>query len=76
MSLGWHKVCAFDIIHMKTQNAETKSDLTDAESEQWLDMLRRQVASMKFGVVQITVHDSKVVQLEKTEKIRFQQPKS
>ncbi|MEI6391132.1 MAG: YezD family protein [Verrucomicrobiota bacterium] len=61
---------------MKTQNAETKSDLTDAESEQWLDMLRRQVASMKFGVVQITVHDSKVVQLEKTEKIRFQQPKS
>ena len=61
---------------MKTQNAETKSDLTGAESEQWLDLLRRQVASMKFGVVQITVHDSKVVQLEKTEKIRFQQPKS
>ena len=61
---------------MKTQTAETKSDLTGAESEQWLDLLRRQVASMKFGVVQITVHDSKVVQLEKTEKIRFQQPKS
>ena len=29
------------------------------------------VESIKFGQVQITIHDSKVVQIDKTEKIRF-----
>ena len=28
--------------------------------------------SIRYGIVQITVHDSAVVQIEKTEKIRFE----
>ena len=58
---------------MKTQESVTKPDLALAGSEQWLEVLQRQVGSLRFGVVQITVHDSKVVQIERTEKIRFQE---
>lgn len=41
--------------------------------EEWLEVVRQQVKALRFGVVQITVHESKVVQIEKTEKLRFQQ---
>ncbi len=37
----------------------------------WLDLLRHQVASLRYGVVQIVVHDRRVVQIERTEKFRF-----
>ena len=60
-------------LQMKTQESETKPDLAGTGSEQWLEVLQRQVGSLRFGVVQITVHDSKVVQVERTEKIRFQE---
>ena len=37
----------------------------------WLEIIASQISSLKFGVVQITVHESRVVQIEKTEKVRF-----
>ncbi len=37
----------------------------------WLEAVRNYVSSMKFGVVQIVVHDSAVVQIERTEKLRL-----
>ena len=37
----------------------------------WLDIVRRQVKSLHFGVVQIVVHNDRVVQIERTEKIRL-----
>jgi hypothetical protein len=43
-------------------------------SEEWLKVVQRQVRSLRFGVVQVVVHDSRVVQIEKTEKIRFESP--
>lgn len=42
----------------------------------WLDLVREQVASLKFGTVLITVHDSRVVQVEKNEKLRLDAPGS
>ena len=38
---------------------------------EWLKVVRTQVESLKFGAVQITVHDSKVVQIERVEKTRL-----
>ena len=38
----------------------------------WLKLVEEQVASLRFGVVQITVHDSQVVQIERTEKVRLE----
>jgi hypothetical protein len=40
----------------------------------WLEIVRRQVTSLRFGVVQIVVHDSEVAQIDKTERVRL--PKS
>ena len=36
-------------------------------------VVRRQVSSLQFGVVQITVNESKVVQIERTGKVRIVQ---
>lgn len=38
----------------------------------WLESVRQQVASLRFGVVQIVVHEGRVVQIERTEKIRVE----
>jgi hypothetical protein len=40
----------------------------------WLQLVRKQVGPLKFGTVQITVHDSRVVQVERVEKLRFDKP--
>jgi len=37
----------------------------------WLELVREKVQSLQFGVVQIVVHDSKVTQIERTEKTRL-----
>jgi len=43
----------------------------EAEPARWLDVVNNQVNHLRFGIVQIVVHDGRVVQIEKTEKIRF-----
>ncbi len=43
-------------------------DLADAN---WLEIVRQQVGSLRFGVVEIIVHDSRVTQIEKTERLRL-----
>lgn len=40
----------------------------------WLEIVRQQVASLRFGVVEIIVHDSQVTQIEKTERLRLDKP--
>jgi len=42
-------------------------------SPEWVGIVVKQIESLRFGVVQITVHDSRVVQIEKTEKVRLEQ---
>ena len=37
----------------------------------WVRLIQGQVESMRFGVVQIIVHDSRVVQIERTEKLHL-----
>ncbi len=37
----------------------------------WLEVVRTKVAHLKFGSVQITVHDGRVTQIESIEKTRF-----
>jgi hypothetical protein len=44
------------------------------EQPEWFELVRRQVSSLKFGTVQITVHDSRVTQVERVEKVRLDRP--
>lgn len=41
----------------------------------WLRVVRDHVNSLKYGTVQITVHDSQVTEIVKAEKTRFDRPK-
>ena len=42
----------------------------------WLAVVLDKVKTMRYGVIQIVVHDSKVVQIERTERTRFETPQS
>jgi hypothetical protein len=54
------------------QNRQDTSIRRTADSPPpWLDVVHEKVESLRFGVVQIIVHDSKVVQIERTEKTRM-----
>lgn len=37
----------------------------------WEEIVRQHVKSLRFGVVQIVVHENRVVQIERTEKVRL-----
>ena len=37
----------------------------------WLEVVRQNVTNLRFGSVQITVHDGRVTQVESIEKTRF-----
>jgi hypothetical protein len=55
---------------METTNNSARK-VVEASQETWLETVRKQVASLRFGMVQIIVHDSQVVQIERTEKVRL-----
>lgn len=42
---------------------------------EWLRVVQEKVESLRFGVVQLVVHDGKVTQIERTEKTRLQGPR-
>ncbi|TAE77906.1 MAG: DUF2292 domain-containing protein [Verrucomicrobia bacterium] len=47
-------------------------DRTQADATpDWLDVVRRNVESLRYGSVQITVHDGRVTQIESVERTRF-----
>ena len=45
--------------------------LAPSSVEPWLEIVRQKVAAMRFGSVQIVVHEGRVTQVESTEKTRF-----
>ncbi len=51
-----------------------KSESSTDQQPNWLEVVRRQVGSLHYGVVQIVVHDSQVTQIEKTERVRLEKP--
>jgi hypothetical protein len=48
-----------------------RTDPHENGTPSWLEIVREQVSSLRFGTVLITVHDSRVVQVERLEKLRF-----
>jgi hypothetical protein len=40
----------------------------------WLAIVREKVETLRYGVVQIMIHDSRVTQIERTEKTRIVSP--
>ena len=44
---------------------------THDPGEAWLELVRRKVAGIRFGSVQIALHEGRVTQVEAVEKTRF-----
>ena len=53
-----------DSAHIKPANG-------NGGEQDWLEIVRQQVGALRFGVVEIVVHESRVVQIEKTERVRL-----
>ena len=43
-----------------------------AAQAEWLGIVRGQVESLRYGIVQVIVHDGKVTQIERTERTRLE----
>jgi hypothetical protein len=60
--------------HRNTENPEP-ADRVDRiaveEQAEWLEALAPWVSSLRFGVIQLVVHEGRVVQMERTEKVRL-----
>lgn len=55
---------------MKT-NPEISRKHEKPSQQPWLRIVEERVASLRFGTVQIVVHDGRVTQVESTERTRF-----
>jgi hypothetical protein len=51
---------------MPTSNPKLPNDLN------WLEIVRHKVEALRFGVVQVIVHEGRVTQIESTEKTRLE----
>ncbi len=54
-----------------TTYSNTSADRPAPGLPDWLAIVREKVEGLRFGVVQIVVHDGKVTQIERTEKTRL-----
>lgn len=52
----------------------TQLQAVDEREARWLGVVRNQIRPLRFGVVQIVVHDGEVVQIERTERVRLGRP--
>jgi hypothetical protein len=50
---------------------ESKPEQT--KEADWLALVQQHVQSLRYGVVQIIIHDGRVTQVEKTERVRLDQ---
>jgi hypothetical protein len=58
--------------------ADTHEVLKGKSSDElkWIELVIQHVGSLHYGVVEIVVHDSRVIQIEKTERVRLEKQES
>jgi len=52
-------------------NAFKKESSANEFNAPWLSVVTDKVQALRFGIIQITIHEGKVVQIESTERTRF-----
>jgi hypothetical protein len=51
--------------------SSTDSPSSSAVPPDWLRVVQQKVETLRYGVVQLVVHDGRVTQIERTEKTRL-----
>ena len=59
---------------MSHDSPNHRPDLSAEDSADWLRVVRQKVETLRYGVVQLVVHDGRVTQIERTEKTRLYAP--
>ena len=52
-------------------STEHTAKLAPSSQPDWLALVREKVDGLRYGVVQLVVHDGRVTQIERTEKTRI-----
>lgn len=52
-------------------NPQAPSTQAASADQNWQEIVRQHVESLRFGTVEIIIHDSRVIQIEKTERVRL-----
>ena len=58
---------SLNILKMSNESKEPVA----GDQLKWLELVAQQVKSLRYGVVEIVVHDSRVIQIERTERLRL-----
>ena len=63
---------------MSIHPSPLKPELPAAASApvEWLRIVQQKVETLRYGVVQLVVHDGRVTQIERTEKTRIYSPQA
>jgi hypothetical protein len=64
------------LIFVEMSENKVKPAVNADERPDRLEIVRRQVGSLRYGVVQVVVHDSQVTQIDKTERVRLENPRA
>jgi hypothetical protein len=51
--------------------AQDTNQAPTASDPEWIAIVRSKVESLRYGLVQLVVHDGRVTQIERTEKTRL-----
>ena len=54
-----------------TKKISTPTDTASDTESPWLEVVASKVRGLRYGSVQITIHDGRVTQIESLEKTRF-----
>lgn len=54
----------------------TLSSSSAEAAPEWLRLVQNKVETLRYGVVQLVVHDGRVTQIERTEKTRIYSPQT
>lgn len=49
-----------------------EASITTPQYNNWIKLVEQHVAGLRFGSVEITVHEGRVVQIEVSTKVRFE----
>lgn len=61
---------------MQDPSANLNRNVDPALAPEVMSQISRLLAGLRFGAIEITVHDGRVVQIERREKIRIASPES
>ena len=53
------------------EGKETTNEMPRHRGPDWLAIVQSHVKSLRYGAVQIIVHDGRVTQIQRTEKVRL-----